>query len=138
MHLESTTLNLCLEVHDFLGQVVIRVQFPELTTARGWVTLAGEGRTISVFGHAGALLTYASLIAYGVFHLQGRYAAGTAHRIGRTVVRRSARSSLGIAAMVSMAVTMEHAGMTRLLADGLARVAGLALASGTAVCLVGR
>ena len=111
-------------VHDFLGQVVIRVRFPELTTARGWVTPPGEGRTISVFGHAGALLTYASLIAYGVFHLQGRYAAGTARRIGRTVVRRSARSSLGIAAMVGMAVTMEHAGMTRLLADGLARVAG--------------
>jgi lactate permease len=111
-------------VHAFLGQVVIRVQFPELTTARGWVTPAGEGRTISVFGHAGALLTYAALIAYGVFHLQGRYAAGTARRIGRTVVRRSARSSLGIAAMVGMAVTMEHAGMTRLLADGLARVAG--------------
>ena len=111
-------------VHDFLGQVVIRVQFPELTTARGWVTSAGEGRTISVFGHAGALLTYASLIAYGVFHLQGRYAPGTARRIGHTVVQRSARSSLGIAAMVGMAVTMEHAGMTRLLADGLARVAG--------------
>jgi len=111
-------------VHDFLGQVVIRVQFPELTTARGWVTPAGEGRTISVFGHAGALLTYTALIAYGVFHLQGRYTAGTARCIGRTVVRRSARSSLGIAAMVGMAVTMEHAGMTRLLADGLARVAG--------------
>jgi lactate permease len=111
-------------IHDFLGQMVIRVQFPELTTARGWVTPAGEGRTISVFGHAGALLTYASLIAYGLFHLQGHYAPGTARRIGRAVVRRAARSSLGIAAMVGMAVTMEHAGMTRLLADGLARVAG--------------
>jgi len=111
-------------VRDFLGQVVIRIQFPELTTARGWVTPAGQGRTINVFGHAGALLLYASLVTYVVFHRHGRYAPGTARRIARTVVRRATRSSLGIAAMVGMAITMEHAGMTHLLADGMARFAG--------------
>jgi lactate permease len=111
-------------VRSFLGQVVIRIEFPELTTARGWVTPAGTGRTINVFGHAGALLMYTALITYGVFHRQGRYGAGTVSRIARTVVRKSAPSSLGIIAMVGMAVTMEHAGMTRLLADGVARVAG--------------
>ena len=111
-------------VRDFLGRVVIRMHFPELSTARGWVTPAGEGRTINVFGHAGALLTYASLVTYGLFRRQGRYAPGTAHRIARTVVQRATRSSLGIAAMVGMAVTMEHAGMTHLLADGVARLAG--------------
>ena len=109
---------------DFLGQVVIRVQFPELTTTQGWVTPAGEGRTINLFGHAGALLAYASIITYALFHRQGRYAPGAARRIARTVARRAVRSSLGIAAMVGMAVTMEHAGMTHLLADGVARVAG--------------
>ena len=111
-------------VHDFLGQVVIRIQFPELTTSRGWVTPAGEGRTINLFGHAGALLTYTSLVTYALFHRQGRYADGTAGRIARTVVRRARRSSLGITALVGMAMTMEHAGMTHLLADGIARVAG--------------
>jgi len=111
-------------VRGLLGQVVVRVQFPELTTARGWVTPAGEGRTISVFGHAGALLTYASLVTYALFHRQGRYAPGVVQRIARGVVRRAVRSSLGIAAMVGMAMTMEHAGMTHLLADGIARVAG--------------
>jgi lactate permease len=111
-------------VHEFLGQVMIQIQFPELTTSRGWVTPAGQGRTISVFGHAGALLIYTALITYGLFHSQGRYAAGTIARIGRAVVRRGTRSSLGILAMVGMAVTMEHAGMTQILADGLARLAG--------------
>ncbi len=111
-------------VRDFLGQVVIRVEFPALITARGWVTPAGIGRTINVFGHAGALLTYASLVTYALFHRQGRYEPGTAPRMARTVVQRAVRSSLGIAAMVGMAVTMEHAGMTHLLADGVARVAG--------------
>jgi lactate permease len=111
-------------VRNLLGQVVLRFEFPELTTARGWVTPAGTGRTISVFGHAGALLMYAALITYAVFHRQGRYRAGTVGRIARTVVQKSASSSLGIIAMVGMAVTMEHAGMTHLLADGVARVAG--------------
>ncbi len=111
-------------VHEFLGQVVIRVQFPELTTARGWITPAGGGRTINVFGHAGALLIYASLVTYTLFRRQGRYAPGTVHRIVQSVAQRATRSSLGIAAMVGIAVTMEHAGMTYLLADGVARVAG--------------
>jgi lactate permease len=111
-------------VHDFLGQVVIRIPFPELSTARGWTTPAGTGRTISVFGHGGALLIYTSLITLGVFQRQGRYTPGVTRRIARDVVRRATRSSLGIAAMVGMAVTMEHAGMTHLLANGLAQVAG--------------
>ncbi len=111
-------------VRDFLGQVVIRVEFPELSTARGWTIAAGTGRTINVFGHAGALLTYAAVLTYALFYAQGRYVAGTVGRIARTVVQKATRSSLGIAAMVGMAVTMEHAGMTHLLADGVARVAG--------------
>jgi lactate permease len=111
-------------VRDFLGQVVLRIQFPELTTARGWLTPAEQGRTINVFGHPGALLVYASLLTYGLFRWRGDYAAGSARRIARGVVSRAVRSSLGTAAMVGMAVTMQHAGMTHLLADGIARLAG--------------
>ena len=106
--------------------MVIRAEFPELTTTRGWTIAAGTGRTINVFGHAGALLTYAAVLTYILYHFQGRYVPGTVGRIARTVVQKATRSSLGIAAMVGMAVTMEHAGMTHLLADGVARVAGAA------------
>jgi len=111
-------------VGDFLGQVVVRVEFPELTTSRGWVTPAGTGQTIDLFGHAGALLTYAALATYWLFHRQARYKPGTARRIARAVVQKATPSSLGIAAMVGMALTMEHAGMTHLLAQGIAQVAG--------------
>jgi len=111
-------------VHDFLGRVVIRVEFPPLATSRGWMVPAEVGRTISVFGHAGALLTYAALITYGLYRRQGRYTAGAAPRIARMVVRKATRSSLGIVAMVGMAVTMEQSGMTHLLAEGIATMAG--------------
>jgi len=112
-------------VKQFLNShAVIGGEFPELVTARGWVTPAGKGRTIAVFGHAGALLTYASLIAYGLNRLRGNYRPGAERRIARGVVRRALRSSLGTAAMVAMAATMEHAGMTVLLAERIAKAAG--------------
>mgnify|MGYP005845722305 CR=1 FL=1 len=118
--------NLLTPVSDFLGQVVIRFEFPELPTARGWVTPAGPGRTIDIFGHAGALLVYASLISYVVLRWRGYLASGAVPRIARGVVNGALRSSLGIAAMVGMATTMEHAGMTYFLARGLAQTAGCA------------
>jgi len=118
------TAQLVPPVRDFLGQVVIRIQFPRLTTARGWEVPAEVGRTINVFGHPGALLIYASLATYALFRRRGYYEPGAAARIGRGVVSRAVRSSLGTAAMVGMAVTMEHAGMTHQLADGIARLAG--------------
>jgi lactate permease len=109
-----------------LGQAVIRAEFPELTTARGWTTPAGQGRTVNLFGHAGALLTYASLVTYGLFRWRGYYRPGALGRILRGAAGRMRRSGLGTMAMVGMAVTMEHAGMTHLLAAGIARVAGRA------------
>jgi lactate permease len=113
-------------VHALLGQVIIQARFPELATARGWVVEAGTGRAINLFGHAGALLTYASFIAYGLYRWRGDYAPGAAGRILREVVKRGARAGLGTLAMVGMAVTMEHAGMTNLLAEGIARAVGRA------------
>jgi len=113
-------------IKELLGQAVIRVQFPELTTARGWVTPAKTGRTINIFGHAGALLAYASLITYLLYRRLGHYEDGAVRRIARSVAKKAMRSTLGTAAMVGMAVTMEHAGMTHLLASGIARAAGQA------------
>jgi lactate permease len=113
-------------VNTFLGQVVLRVQVPELATARGWTTPAGAARTINVFGHAGALLVYASLLTFVVFKQRGYCPTPVARRIARDVVRRAVPSSIGIATMVGMAVTMDHAGMTHLLAEGISRVVGIA------------
>ena len=118
------TVSLIQPVGAFLGQVVIKVHFPEVRTAHGWVTAAGTGRSIDVFGHAGAQLLYAALLTYGLLRVGGFLRAGSAKKIARAVVKGAGMSSLGIAAMVGMAATMEHAGMTSLLADGIARLAG--------------
>ncbi len=113
-------------IKTFLGQVVIQVDFPKLSTRQGWVTPAEAGRTINLFGHAGALLFYTSVLSYLLLHWKGHYQPGAIKRITRRTVRRAVRSSIGIAAMVGMAVTMQHAGMTRALAEGVADVVGTA------------
>lgn len=111
-------------IKSFLGQAVIRVDFDELRTSKGWVTPAETGRTINVFGHAGALLFYASLLSYLLLRWRGCYHPGAVKHIARSTVQRAVRSSIGIATMVGMAVVMQHAGMTRTLAEGAADVVG--------------
>lgn len=101
--------------------------FPAVSTSFGWRTPAGPGRSISVFGHAGALLLYASLLSYGWFRWQGPMLAGTtygARKIASKTVRGSVKSTIGIICLVAMAVTMQHAGMTQMLAEVLASGTG--------------
>jgi len=110
----------------FLGQVVLRVDFPAIITHYGWTTPAEVGRTIDLFGHAGALLAYTALIAYGLYWATGHYRPGALRRIAAHTLRSAVPSSLGIAAMVGMATFMSHSGMIHLLAEGLSRSVGRA------------
>ena len=113
-------------VRSTLGGVVIGADFPVVQTALGYVTPAGAGRSIPIFRHAGAILLYSSLIAYLIYRRAGLYSAGAGWRIIGGTVRRVTSSSVGIAAMVAMAVVMQHAGMTETLARGLAEGVGRA------------
>lgn len=117
-------LNLIPALDDVFNRVALSFDFPELSTRFGWLTPAGPGRRISLFGHAGAMLFYTSALAYALYRRLGYYPPGAARRIGQGVVSSAARSSVGIVAMVGMAVTMAHAGMTNLLAQGLSAGVG--------------
>jgi len=113
-------------VRAALGGVRIHLEFPEVQTSLGYLTPAGSGRDIPVFRHAGAILLYASLVAYLIYKKAGWYSAGAPRRILSGTVRRVMSSSVGIASMVAMAVVMQHAGMTETLARGLAEGVGAA------------
>jgi lactate permease len=111
-------------VRSALGGVVFTLDFPQVSTSLDYVTAAGVGREIPVFRHAGAILLYASLIAYWIYRRAGWYKPGAAHRIVTGTVQRVMSSSVGIASMVTMAVVMQHTGMTETLARGLAEGVG--------------
>lgn len=107
-------------IGQFLGRVVVNVDFPELRTALGFVTAAGSGRKLAIFRHTGTVLFYASFLAYLVYRKAGLYRAGSVKRIINGALQRVMSSSVGIVSMVTMAVIMEHAGMTDQLARGMA------------------
>ena len=111
-------------INSFLGQIVIRVHFPEVSTSLGYVTPAGDGRSIAFFRHTGTVLAYAAILAYFIYKKAGLYTPGAPRRIISGTVRRVMASSVSIASMVTMAVIMEDAGMTDTLARGLAEGMG--------------
>ncbi len=105
-----------------LNQVQITFSFPAVATGFGWQTAVADGRRISIFGHAGALLFYTSLITFFWYKWKGtaNYAGGT---ILKKTLAGSKKPTIGIVALVAMAVTMQHAGMTQLLAETLSKTA---------------
>lgn len=117
-------INLITPLRDFLDQFQVTLQFPEMSTALGWVVPAESGRKIDLFGHPGAILLYSSVIAYGIYARAGYFKPGALKRILTPVARGAVNSSLGIVAMVGMAVIMSNTGMTNLLAEGLGRSFG--------------
>jgi lactate permease len=111
-------------VKRLLGFLVIQVHIPELTTRLGHVTQAASSKPISLFNHAGAVLLYASMLAYLVYWLASRYQKGSINRIITGTVKRVQAPSISIILMVCMAMVMETSGMTEALARGLAEIAG--------------
>jgi lactate permease len=106
---------------DLLDRVEIAPDFPAVVTRLGWETAAEPGRAISVFGHAGALLLYASVFIF-IWYKQGGVLptapAGeySGRRIAGKTMRGSIKPTIGVYSLVAMALTMQHAGMTQVLA----------------------
>jgi len=108
------------EIKHFLGQVVIKMKLPEVTTSSGLITPSEEGRKLNLFGHTGMLLLYASILSYLFYRCVGWIKPEAARRILSGTVSRVMPSSVSIASMLTMAVIMEYSGMTDALAQGLA------------------
>ncbi len=112
-------------VYDRLDVLAIRLYFPELSTARGYVTPAGYGRQIVLLRHAGSILAYSSAFTYWLYRRTGLLKPGSGRTLVLSTVKRMLPSSYGILMLVSMAVVMDHAGMTEALANGIAASVGV-------------
>jgi lactate permease len=117
-------VNLIPAVENFLSPPAITLQFPALSTSTGFSTPAEAGRSIHIFSHPGAVLTYANVVAWFIFRKTGYLQAGAHKSILAGVSAGAVKTSLGIIAMVGMATVMAHTGMTRLLAEGLSTSLG--------------
>ena len=113
-------------IPDTLDNVIINFNFPESCTTHGWCNPAGSGRSISLFGHGGALLLYASLLAFLWYKWRGPLDTAPSPPyegsvIARKTLKGMVKPTIGVYTLVAMALTMEHAGMTQLLAETLSQ-----------------
>lgn len=108
-------------VGNFLDQVKVSLNFPETVTNLGFVVPAGTGQRISIFGHAGALLLYASILSYMIFFKTGCFKSGALKQIFTSSAKSGLTSSIGIISMVGFAMIMEQSGMTDEIAHGLSK-----------------
>lgn len=108
----------------FLGQIKLGFSFPEIVSLNGWVTPAGNGKAINVFGHGGALLLYSSILSFFVYRAKGYYKPGAFKIILSKTIKSGVPTSLGIVSMVGFAVIMDHCQMIYILAEGISNVFG--------------
>lgn len=108
-------------LNAFLSQASVQPQFPELSTALGWVSPAEAGRPFHFFSHPGTILLYTCLISAGIYSAKGLLKPGASTRILRAVRTSAGDVTLGVIAMVGVAAVMTAGGMTNLLARGLSQ-----------------
>ena len=112
--------NLVSPLEQLVNSVKIEIEFPAVETASGWAVPAEPGRVISLFGHAGAILFYAGLIAFWLYRRAGYYESRDVWRDIWSKVGKSARgTTISILTLVAMAALMTHAGMTQIIARGI-------------------
>lgn len=109
-------------LNKLLNQVQLNYTFPTMTTGLGWLVEGGKGRSVSLFGHAGALIGYTALISFFIYRAAGRYEANTGRRIIQMTLKRSRKSTFSILTLVAMALVMDNSGQVFAIADGLRNI----------------
>jgi lactate permease len=109
-----------------LSAVVLQAHFPAVATGLGVETPAEAGKSLVVLRHAGAILFYAAVGTYFILRRAGVMPRRAAGRIVVETGRGVLGSSVAIVSMTAMVTIMAHAGMTDILARGLAQVSGAA------------
>jgi lactate permease len=111
-------------IKEFLGQINLVFEFPEIISRQGWVTKAGPGKAINIFGHGGALLLYSSAVSFIIYRAKGFYKPGGLKTIIQKTIKSGVPTSLGIVSMVCFAMIMDHCQMIYILAEGISKVFG--------------
>ena len=100
------------------------MQIPELVTADLSIIPASKTKSLSLFGHPGALLIYAGVLTWFRAAKKGNLPPGSGAKIRQGVLRSGLKSTLGILAMMAMATTMQSSGMVSQLSSTMASISG--------------
>jgi lactate permease len=109
-------------LRELFAPYAFSLQFPELSTTYGFSTPAEMSKKINLLLHPGTVLAISAMASY-VFLKKKAYLKGNELTgIISDTFKRSLNSSAAIFSLVGVAVVMNHAQMTNILAEGLSRV----------------
>jgi lactate permease len=101
------------------------LNYPAVQTTAGFVVKAEIMYSrINIFSHPAPFLLMAALLGYFIFEFAGKWKAGVALEAFHATFKQCVPTSIGIVTMVMMALVMNDAGMTNLLAKGMAHATG--------------
>jgi len=107
-----------------LDSVMWQMSFPEVKTTTGFVTPAGLGQAFRFLTHPGTSILLIALVSYFVFARFNLGAPGSWRTALHATWLSAAPSSIGIIAMVGLAMLLDHSGMTLLLARAMSNALG--------------
>lgn len=111
-------------LNALLNHWSVAVQVPALTLQDGTQIAASKTKSISIFGHPGAQLIYAAVIALLLAKRRHSLPEGSGEKIRKGILKSGTKSTLGILTMMAMATTMQVGGMVAELATAMAALAG--------------
>lgn len=110
-------------VNNFLGQVEVGFSYPRVETGFGVaVPPEEEYGEFAIFTHPGTFLLIAAIAGYIFFRLRGKYEKGAERKILSGMASNAVPASIAILGFLALSKIMDHAGMTTVLALGIAAV----------------
>ncbi|MGQ9514217.1 MAG: L-lactate permease [Thermoproteota archaeon] len=107
------------------SSIALSLPFPETETSLGWKNRAVRSYSpIYPLSHPGTLVLESTLVGYLVFKKKGRIKSGAARRVIMKTVKQCLVPTIATMTLVMTALVMNEAGMTYILAEGVAQVAG--------------
>src|SRR5512132_1031803 len=111
-------------VKVLLNRVYWQAQFPEVVTRSGFITPTASGQVFKFLTHPGTLMILTALVSYYAYLRFDLFSSIGLRRALEKTVKSGLPASIGIISMVCLAAVMDHTGMTLVLAQSMARLAG--------------
>lgn len=108
-----------------LASPVTRIALPAVVTRDGWTTAAGTAKVMDWLRHPGSIMLL-SLLLFVPLYRRLPHEPGALRRAGASVVRTATPVTVGVLAMMGLAMVMDHSGMTQSLAESASAAVGRA------------
>ena len=109
-------------LRNILDPLKIKVPFPEISTLNGYTTPAEFSKAINLFLHPGTIIAISALISFRFLKKKNYLENIPLGEVIKDSYESTLNTSIAIFALVGIAVVMNHAQMTNVLAVGITRV----------------